>query len=42
MSKGHFAKGNDARWHRLTRAEKRCGYLAAMDKLGDCDPVIYA
>ena len=35
MSKGHFAKGYDPRRHRLTRAERRRGYRAALDKLGD-------
>jgi hypothetical protein len=42
MSKGQFRKGYDPRRHRLTRAERRRGYLAALEKLGDGDPVIYA
>jgi len=42
MSKGHFRKGYDPRRHRLTRAERRRGYLAALDKLGDGDPCVYA
>jgi hypothetical protein len=42
MSKGHFAKGYDPRRHRLTRAERRRDYWAAMGKLGQGDPLVYA
>jgi hypothetical protein len=42
ISQGHFRKRYDPRRHQLTRAERRRGYLAAPEKLGDGDPCVYA
>jgi hypothetical protein len=42
MSTGRFAKGYDRRRQRLTQAERLRGYRAALEKLGDREPAIYA